>query len=163
MLPGKVYKPEDFAEIAWRRKWLIAVPWVVLSIIVAVVAHYLPNKYRAETSMMIVPQRVSESYVRATVTTKMEDRLQAISQQILSRARLERVIQDFNLYPDERRTQTMEDAVERMRLDIDLQPVRGDAFRVAYVSGDPRVAMKVVERLASMFIEENLKDWEVMA
>jgi polysaccharide chain length determinant protein (PEP-CTERM system associated) len=50
-----------------------------------------------------------------------------------------------------------------MRRDIDLQPVRGDAFSVAYISDDPRVAMKVVERLASMFIEENLKDREVMA
>jgi polysaccharide chain length determinant protein (PEP-CTERM system associated) len=163
VLPGKIYKPEDFAEIAWRRKLLILLPFVLVSIGTAIVAQFLPNRYRAETSMMIVPQRVSENYVRATVTTKMEDRLRGISQQILSRARLERVIQDFNLYPDKRRTETMEDAVEQMRRDIDLQPVRDDAFRIAYMSGDPRLAMKVVERLASMFIEENLKDREVMA
>ena len=57
----------------------------------------------------------------------------------------------------------MEDVVERMRNDIEVQPVRGDAFWVAYMSGEPRTAMKVAERLASMFIEENLKDREVLA
>ena len=62
-----------------------------------------------------MPQRVPESYVRSTVTTRIEDRLQSISQQILSRTRLERIIQDFNLYTEERRTGIMEDIVERMR------------------------------------------------
>lgn len=155
--------PEDFLEIGRRRKWLIVIPFVLISTGTAIFAHFLPNKFRAQTSMLVVPQRVSEAYVRATVTSKMEDRLRTISQQILSRARLEQVIQEFNLYPDYRRTETMEDVVERMRKDIELQPVRGDAFWVAYVSDNPRTAMKVADRLASMFIEENLKDREVLA
>ena len=58
----------------------------------------LPNRYRSETLILVVPQRVPESYVRSTVTARIEDRLQSISQQILSRTRLERIIQDFNLY-----------------------------------------------------------------
>jgi polysaccharide chain length determinant protein (PEP-CTERM system associated) len=164
VLPGKKYTPEDLLEIAWRRKWLIVIPFVLIGTGTAVVAHFLPNRYRAETSMLVVPQRVSEAYVRSTVTSKMEDRLRTISQQILSRARLEQVIQDFNLYPDARRKTTMEDVVELMRTkDIELKPVRGDAFWVAYKSDEPHTAMKVVERLATMFIEENLKDREVMA
>jgi polysaccharide chain length determinant protein (PEP-CTERM system associated) len=163
VLPGKKYQPEDFLEIAARRKWFIFLPFVLIATATAVVAVFLPNKYRAETSMLVVPQSVSEAYVRSTVTTKMEDRLRTISQQILSRARLEQVIQDFNLYPTYRRTETMEDVVERMRKDVTVDPVRGDAFWVAYVSNDPRLAMKVAERLGSMFIEENLKDREVLA
>jgi polysaccharide chain length determinant protein (PEP-CTERM system associated) len=163
MLPGKQYQAEDILEIAWRRRWLIIVPLVLISAGTAVVAYMLPNKFRAQTSMLVVPQRVSESYVRSTVNSKMEDRLRSISQQILSRGRLEQVIQDFNLYPEERRQATMEDVVERMRKDIEVDPVRGDAFWVAFNSDDPRTAMRVAERLASMFIEENLKDREVLA
>ena len=163
MLPGKTYQADDVLQMAWRRRWLILVPLVLIGVGTAVYAYFLPNRYRAQTSMLVVPQRVSESYVRSTVNSKMEDRLRSISQQILSRARLEQVIQEFNLYPEERRVSTMEDVVERMRLDIEVDPVRGDAFWVAFVSGDPRTSVKVAERLASMFIEENLKDREVLA
>ena len=62
----------------------------------------LPNTYRSETLILVVPQRVPESYVRSTVTARIEDRLQTISQQIMSRTRLEQIVQDFNLYPQER-------------------------------------------------------------
>src|SRR5205814_1809454 len=80
-----------------------------------------------------------------------------------SRTRLESVIQDFNLYPAARRTAIMEDVVERMRNDIDVQVVKGDAFRVGFTSDDPRTAMRVAERLASLFIEQNLRDRELLA
>ena len=102
MLPGKTYAPEDFVRIASRRKWAIILPFVIIALGTVVVAHYLPNRYRSETVILVVPQQVPESYVRSTVTSRIEDRLQSISQQILSRTRLERIIQDFNLYERER-------------------------------------------------------------
>ncbi len=123
----------------------------------------MPNRYRSETLILVVPQRVPESYVKSTVTARIEDRLQSISQQILSRTRLERIIQDFNLYATERRAGVMEDIVEQMRRDIDVQIVKGDAFRVSYTGDDPRTVMQVTERLASLFIEENLRDRAVLA
>src|SRR5205085_279971 len=67
------------------------------------------------------------------------------------------------LYADERKTGIMEDIVEEMRRDIDVQIVKGDAFRVSFEADDARTAMKVTERLASLFIEENLRDREVLA
>ena len=76
---------------------------------------------RSETRILVVPQRVPESYVRSTVTTKLSDSLQSISQQILSRTRLERVIQDFDLYKEERRTGVIEEIVERMRKNIEVK------------------------------------------
>ncbi len=57
----------------------------------------------------------------------------------------------------------MEDIVERMRKEIEVQVVKGDAFRVGFTSSDARTAMRVTERLASLFIEENLRDREVLA
>ena len=164
MIPGKQYTPEDIARIAWRRKWWALLPTIVIGVTVYGWTRTLPNLYHSETLILVVPQRVPESYVRSTVTTRIEDRLQSITQQILSRTRLERVIQDFNLYADERRTAIMEDIVERMRkTNIEIQVVKGDAFKVGFISDDARTAMRVTERLASLFIEENLRDREVLA
>lgn len=163
MIPGKQLGPHDLIAIARRRKWLILAPFVVIVTVVALWANAQPNSYRSETLILVVPQRVPESYVKSTVTARIEDRLQSITQQILSRTRLERIIQDFNLYAEKRRTGIMEDIVERMRKDIDVQIVKGDAFRVSFIADEARTAMKVTERLASLFIEENLRDREVLA
>ena len=57
----------------------------------------------------------------------------------------------------------MEDIVDGMRGNIDVQIVKGDAFRVSFTSEDPRTAMRVTERLASLFIDESLRDREVLA
>src|SRR5258705_4922174 len=163
MLPGKVYKPEDFLQILRRRMWLLLVPFSIVSAATATYSRYLPDIFRSDTLILVVPQRVPESYVRSTVTTRIEDRLQSIAQQILSRNRLERIIQDFNLYVGQRRAGIMEDIVERMRSDIKIDVVKGDAFRVSYIGDNPRTVMKVTDRLASLFIEENLRDREVLA
>jgi polysaccharide chain length determinant protein (PEP-CTERM system associated) len=164
VLPGKKYTPEDAIRIAWRFKWAILVPFVAILTGTIVVSRFLPDKYRAETLILVVPQRVPEAYVRSTVTARIEDRLQSIGQEILSRTRLERIIHDFNLYAEERRTGIMQDIVERMRTqDIQVDIVKGDAFRVAYVGEDPRTVMQVTDRLASEFIDENLRDRELLA
>ena len=163
MIPGKQYLPEDIVVIAWRRKWWAILPAIAITAGVYAWVRTLPNLYRSDTLILVVPQRVPESYVRSTVTTRIEDRLQSIQQQILSRTRLERIIQDFNLYPEARRTAIMEDIVERMRGNISVQVVKGDAFRVSFTSDEARTAMRVCERVASLFIEENLRDREVLA
>jgi polysaccharide chain length determinant protein (PEP-CTERM system associated) len=163
MLPGQTYTPEEVFGALRRRIWLLLVPFAIVSAATAVVTRKLPDSYKSDSLLLVVPQRVPENYVKSTVTTRIEDRLQAIAQQILSRTRLERIIQDFNLYAEDRRTGIMEDIVERMRKDIEIQIVKGDAFRISYIGFDPRTAMKVTERLASAFIEESLRDREVMA
>ncbi len=150
-------------RILRRRIWLVLIPLSVVSAATAVATRQLPDRYRSDTLILVVPQRVPEAYVKSTVTTRIEDRLHSISQQILSRTRLERVIQDFDLYAKERRDGIMEDIVEQMRDDIRVDVVKGDAFRVSYIGNEPRTVMKVTARLASLFIEENLRDREVLA
>jgi polysaccharide chain length determinant protein (PEP-CTERM system associated) len=163
VIPGKTYTPELILQIAWRRKWWILVPAIVIAGSVIAWTRRLPDTYKSDTLIMVVPQRVPESYVRSTVTQSITDRLQSITQQILSRTRLERIIEDLNLYADQRKTAIMEDIVEGMRRDIDIQVVKGDSFRVGFSSEDPRTAMRVAERLASLFIDESLRDREVLA
>jgi protein tyrosine kinase modulator len=163
MIPGKRYTPDMLLEVVWRRKWLILIPAITIAVLASAVIFLLPDVFRSETLILVVPQRVPESYVRATVTTRIEDRLQSISQQILSRTRLERIIQDFKLYPELRSTEVMEDIVDRMRQDISIEIVKGDAFRVSYKAKQALTAMRVTERLASLFIDESLRDREALA
>ena len=164
MLPGKKYTPEDVLRILWRHKWLLIVPFLISATAAILYARRLPSIYRSETLIQVVPQRIPESFVRSTVTARIEDRLGGIQQMILSRSRLERIIMDFNLYPDERKVRVMEDVVARMReYDVNVRVERGDAFRVSYISRDPRIAQKVTERLGSLFIDENLRDREALA
>jgi polysaccharide chain length determinant protein (PEP-CTERM system associated) len=164
VLPGQKYTPEDIARILWHRKWLILVPLVAASASSFVIARQLPSTYRSETLLQLIPQRIPESYIPKTGTTPIEDRLNSIRQVILSRSRLEAIIQEFNLYADARRTGVMEDIVERMRTkDIGITVERGDAFRLSYVADDPRIAKKVAERLASHFIDENTREREALA
>lgn len=162
MIPGKQIEPQDLLNV-FRRWPAIVIPFAVIGTLTAAIVAFLPNKYRSETLILVVPQRVPEEYVRSTVTTRIEDRLRSINQQITSRTRLEPVIKEFNLYPEQVRTGLMEDVVDRMRLDIKTDIIRSDAFRISYISDDPRTAMRVTERLASMYIDESLRDREVLA
>jgi polysaccharide chain length determinant protein (PEP-CTERM system associated) len=158
VLPGRKYALEDVLRIAWRRKWLIVLPFIVMSIATVLVVRRLPDKYRSETTIMVIPQRVPEKFVSATVTDRIGDRLQSLEQQILSRSRLERIIVDLDLYQDLRATSSMEDLVAGLKEAVKVNPVRGDAFTISYISGDPQTAQIVTERLATLFIKENVDD-----
>ena len=163
MLPGKKYTPEDILQIGWRHKWFLLLPFAIVSAGTAVYTRYLPDRYLSEALIMVVPQRVPESYVRSTVTTRIEDRLRAITEQIMSRTRLERVILEFNLYAEQRRTGIMQDVVERMQREVTVRPGPGDTFRVGFMGDNPVVVRKVAEKITSLFIDESLRQRESLA
>ena len=159
MLPGKTYSAEEIVRILRRRKWVVicairrdAGRWPSAS-------PPMPAQYRSETLIMVMPQRIPESYAKPIVTGRIEDRLPSISEQILSRSRLERIITDFDLYRAQQATGAiMEDLVHQMRNEVVVKLEGKESFRVSYVNRDARTAQKVTERLASLSIEENLKD-----
>jgi polysaccharide chain length determinant protein (PEP-CTERM system associated) len=121
--------------------------------------------YRSESLLMVVPQRVPDAYVKSTITATAEDRLPSISDQIMSRSRLERIIIDFDLYQSQRARAPMEDVVALMRSDIGQPEIaRGEqTFGISYVNTNPALAQKVTARLASLFIEENSSERENLA
>lgn len=171
MIPGKKYGPEDFLRMVWQRRWVVVLPFLLASLGTAIVAYRMPNRFRSSTTVLIVPQRVPENYVPPTVTARLEDRLQMISQQILSRTRLERIVQEFNLYERERKEMIMEDIIEQMRnKDIRVNIVQGrsrrddaSAFTVSFESNNARTAMLVADRIASLFMQENSEDRSIHA
>ena len=163
MIPGKTYTPEEIVRIVWRGRWIVLACVVVCGLLASAVALYLPNQYRSETLVLVIPQRVPENYVQNTVTTRIEERVQSLREQLLSRSRLEPLIEEFNLYPEARKTEPMEDIIAQMRLNVTTRVVRGDAFTVSFVGDTPELAQKVTERLSSLFTEENMRDREVIA
>jgi protein tyrosine kinase modulator len=173
MIPAKRYSLGDYWRILSRRKWLVVLPFVLVSTGAFLVARWIPDRYRSETLILVVPQRIPQDYVQPTVTTRLEDRLDSINQQILSRTRLEQIILDFDLYVDQRNIEPMEEIVQLMRKDVGIQlgvaqgnPRQANAspsFRISYTGSDPRTVMRVTERLATLYIEENLRDREAQA
>jgi len=158
MLPGKTYKPEEFIQIFRKRIWLVAVPWAVIAAGTAGFARLLPDEYRSVATIQVVPPRVPEAIMKETRTASLTDRLRATEAMIFSRTRLEHLVKEFNLYPEQQKTEIMEDIVARMRRDIKSAPLKGDVFQVQYTGRHPVTVMKVTERLAALFLEESLKD-----
>jgi len=158
-------------EVAGRRKWLaLAVFSGVFAGAVSVVC-FLPDVYRSSATVLIERQQIPDQLVRSTVTSELETRLQTISQEILSRVRLEGLIDRFGLYPDLRKKVPFEQLIERMRGAIQLElkgsERRNDratvAFKISYSSRDPQKAALVANTLTSFYIEENLKARERQA
>jgi polysaccharide chain length determinant protein (PEP-CTERM system associated) len=163
VIPGKQYTPDEILSQIWRIRGRLLAGAIVGAAVGLGLSFTQPDQYRSETRILVVPQRVPESYIRSTVTAKLEDRLKSISQQILSRSRLEQTLDEFDLYRGDRSTKPMDELIARLRRDIEVELERGDTLRVAYTSEDPELAMRVASRLASAFVEENLRDREVVA
>jgi polysaccharide chain length determinant protein (PEP-CTERM system associated) len=156
----RIVTPDVVVRAIARWRWVILIPFAIGVAIAPLLAGFAPERYRSETLIMVVPQRVPDIYVKPTITESVEKRLPAITDQILSRSRLEQIINEMDLYREERARQVMEDVVAQMRLDVNVR-VDGrdaDSFRVSYVSDNPETAQRVAERLASLYIEQNLTD-----
>jgi succinoglycan biosynthesis transport protein ExoP len=161
---------EHYWLLLWYRKWIVLGIFLITSAGTAVISYRLPNIFTSETLILVDPQKVPDSYVRPTVTGDIHDRLGTLSQQILSATRLQRVIDSFNLYPEERQKLAREEVIGRMRKDIGISVVSDfgasqalQAFKISYSGKDPRVVAEVTNELASLFIEENLKAREQQA
>lgn len=157
---------------AWkRRKWLgiIVCLLPLTATLTAIIA--LPDLYQSTALVLVERQQVPEAFVRPTVTSQLEIRLQTISQEILSRSRLESLITRFSLYPNLRTRTSSEEAVDQMRRDIQIDlrgndPKKGGsttAFALSYRGADPQTVAQVTNTLASFYIEENLKARERQA
>jgi polysaccharide chain length determinant protein (PEP-CTERM system associated) len=168
MLPGQELTIDWMLKVLRRRRWLLIVPLFLGVLGGLLYSRSQPSLYRSDAVIQVVPQRVPESYVSATVTERVEDRLRALAQQVLSRTQLEKLITEFNLFPDERRKHPLDDVIQLMTKQVLIEPLaagqasprgsQSEAFRVSFDYRDPVIAQKVVERLASFFIDTNARE-----
>ena len=162
--PGRSYNINDYKEIFLRRKLYFVIPFVVIFTAAILWAALAPRKYQASTLVLVTPQRVPTDLVRPTVTAGILERLNSISQEIMSRTRLEQIMDELKLYKDELKSMKREEVVDLMRKNIKVDipkrtSERSDAgyFVISYTGEDPRIVTVVANKLSSLFIEENLK------
>jgi len=158
----KAFNSYDYIDIFLKRIWYFIIPLVLAITGTVVYLLIVPKSYRSSTMILVSPQKIPQDYVKATVTSTVEDRLQSIAQEILSRTRLEQVISEYKLYPEKSKSSSMDETVEAMRKDIQIDvPTNKDKeknhFAISYIGKDPRVVASVTAKLSSLFIEENLK------
>ena len=163
---------DTLLEVWSRRKWLAILAFAFPLAAGVSLTAFLPNIYRSTATVLVDRQQIPETFVQATVTSALETRLHTISQEILSRSRLEALVSRFGLYADLRQRVAAEDVIERMRKDIRLElkgaETRGQreatvAFTISYQGSDPTTVALVTNTLASFYIEENLKARERQA
>jgi len=120
MLPGKTIALPEVLRILRRRLALMLVLPVTGLFVALLLSSRVPNVYQADMLIAVDPQRVPDSFVRTTVTMPIEQQLESIKVQVLSRTALEGIISEFGLYQEERQELPMEDVVAKMRLDIEV-------------------------------------------
>lgn len=152
---------KDYIDIFLRRWRLIAVFILIIPPIVYFIGLKLPKVYRSTTLIIIEQQQISLEYVRPTVGTRIDERLQTISQQIMSRSLIEKVIIALNVYGSSK--MPMESRVETMRKNTEIQVRGNNAFTLSFKGNEPEMVMNAVNMIASLFIEENLKVREQQA
>jgi polysaccharide chain length determinant protein (PEP-CTERM system associated) len=160
--PGRSYNVNDYKEIFLRRKLYFVIPFVLIFTAACLWAGFAPRKYQSSTLVLVTPQRVPTELVRPTVTASIIERLNSISQEIMSRTRLEQIIDELKLYQSELKQMKREEVVELMRKNIKVELPKRTAetagyFTVSYTGEDPRIVTLVANKLSSLFIEENLK------
>lgn len=155
----------DFTEIKGmvrRRRWQFLVPFFCGWALVWGASWLIPSTYRSGTLILVEQPSVPEKYVVSNIDSDIQHQLDSITQQILSRTRLIRIIDSLGLYAQERKHASPDDLVAKMSKDIDIELSRGDdrklsAFNIYYASRDPKMAQAATAELANLFITENLE------
>jgi succinoglycan biosynthesis transport protein ExoP len=167
----ETFSPYDILNMVARRFYWLLVGTVIVFGAAGVVAVRWPDEYRADTLILVDPQKVPERYVSTTVSMDVGGRLSTINQQLMSSTRLQRIIDTYDLYKSLKGHKTQEEIIEQMRSDIKVEVVRNfdgggknlGAFKIVYIGRTPALVAQVCNQLASLFIEENLKVREQQA
>lgn len=158
-----------------RKKFFILAVTLVLFAVAGTVAYLLPPVYESRATILVEEQQIPPDFVRTTVTGFAEQRIQSLTQQILSRAKLLEIIKQFDLYANLKEKYTTEEIIEKMRGDISLSTISAEigeqrgkrqegrpgitiAFVISYRGKDPQKVQKVTGTLASLYLEQNLRD-----
>ncbi|EIC23444.1 Wzz/FepE/Etk N-terminal domain-containing protein [Thiorhodovibrio frisius] len=163
---------DDYIAILKRRKWQLIIPAVLLSIVGMITAVVLPPTYRSTATILIEQQEIPDELVRSTVTSYAAQRVQTISQRVMTTENLGKIIESYQLYPELMQRYGLVSAVEQMREDIELEMISADvidprsgrpseatiAFSLSFESESPTVAQRVANDITSLFLSENLKD-----
>ncbi len=164
---------KDLKGIIRRGKKIFIITSLSIFLLAVVIAFVLPSLYLSQSTILIEGQQIPKEYVQSTITGYVDERLQVITQRIMSRARLMEIIDRFNLYQEMRERYTTGEIIEKMRKDIALETISADvvdrsgrattatiAFTLLYEGKNPSTVQKVTNVLTSLYLEQNLETRE---
>jgi len=167
----------DYLDAFKRRKLLFTVVFSGILVTAILVTLLLPAVYKSSAIILIEQQEIPQDLVRSTVTTYADQRIQVISQRVMTTTNMKAIIDKYDLYVEERREEPMEVIFDEMRNDISLDMISADvidpktgraakatiAFSLSYENESPQLAQKVANEFVSLFLNENLKNRTEMA
>lgn len=159
MLGHRTMTVQDYAEALKRRLWLILMCGLLLLAAALGLCFVLPPQYVSQTLVIVQQQKVPENYVKPVVTEDLNARLASMKEQILSRSRLEPIIEQFNLFAGG--NATMDDRVDATRKAILITPIPAGAnkvpgFYISFKARNARTAQQVCSEITSLFVSESL-------
>jgi polysaccharide chain length determinant protein (PEP-CTERM system associated) len=175
------FDPLDYVSVFNRRKWWFLVPVALALVVGGLLVWQLPRTYQATTTIAVSASRLSANLV-GSVEIDRQERMRAVSQQLLSRTVLERTARLEHLEQDK----SIDAAVGRLRDGISVslpdsitpggnsgaapsqqlspdQKAQLDTYQVRFVDDSPDDAQRIVNRLAQVFVDENSKSRETRA
>jgi polysaccharide chain length determinant protein (PEP-CTERM system associated) len=152
--------------------WILPIAVIGCGAIGLAIALLLPKKYTSETLVLVDQPRIPTEYVKPVVTDDLNHRLASMQEQILSRTRLEPIIEKFGLYADQRQRLHMEDLVAKLRTAVTIKPIDQmpgtlhnslPGFYVSVVFDNPQTAQQICTEITSMFMQQNTREREQQA
>src|SRR6267378_2333091 len=163
---------EDAKRVLRRYWWILPITVVGCGTIAMMFAMVLPKKYTSQTLILVQQPTVPSDIVKPVVTEDLNHRLASMQEQILSRTRLEPIIEKFGLYPEVRGKVHIEDLVERLRTSIAITPLVSmpgtqnqslPGFYVSVTFNNPQLGQQICTEITSMFMEQNARALEQQA
>jgi uncharacterized protein involved in exopolysaccharide biosynthesis len=161
--------------ILWQRRYLVVACFLALLIAGAVASFLLPTTYRSTATLLVQSQELPTSIVDSPTSGAVEQRIARIRQQVLSRGDLIQLIEQNDLYPDERRSKPLSKIIEKMRrltsvtaLSSDIGQQSGSqnstiAIGMSFEYPDPAKAQAVLQSYVSKFLSMDSEDVEDQA
>jgi polysaccharide chain length determinant protein (PEP-CTERM system associated) len=147
--------------------WVLPVTSLAGTALALAATFVLPNKFTSQTLVLVQEQAVSTELVKPVITEATNQRLASMKEQILSRSRLQPIIEKFGLYPGLRDKMHMEDLVAMLRGTIEVTPLEAmqgtsnrqfPGFHVNVTADNPQVAQHICTEITTMFMEQNSSD-----
>jgi len=159
---SKGFDLQHYLGLVRRRHLHFLVPFFLGWVAVWAASWVLPARYQSTTLILVTQPKMPAEYIKPNVTEDLQERLQSITQQIMSRTRLLHIIDQFDLYSAPHTHWSPDEKVVKMRKDINIEVVRGQdnqitAFNLSYGSRNARQAQRVTSELTNLFINENLQ------
>src|SRR5579862_5761836 len=127
MLGHRQASLDDYLGIL-RRRWILILSLTIVGGGLGFgVLHYIPKSYTSQTVVLVQEPTVPSDYVKPVVSDTTSERLASMQQEILSRSRLEPIIQQYALYQDQGKAASMDDKVALLQGAITVTPVQAMA------------------------------------